>query len=57
VELWLPKKAEIYLDYRKHRYYRSHSYDHYLLFSVDSVEKPKDPQVPLTKTTEKPLAN
>ena len=57
VELWLPKKAEIYLDYRKHRYYRSHSYDHYLLFSVDSVEKPKDPKVPLTKTTEKPLAN
>jgi tetratricopeptide (TPR) repeat protein len=57
VELWLPKKAEIYLDYRKHRYYRSHSYDHYLLFSVDSVEKPKDPKVPLTETTEKPLAN
>jgi tetratricopeptide (TPR) repeat protein len=57
VELWLPKKAEIYLDYRKHRYYRSHSYDHYLLFSVDSVEKPKDPKVPLNETTEKPLAN
>jgi len=57
VELWLPKKAEIYLDYRKHRYYRSHSYDHYLLFSVDSVEKPKGPKVPLTETTEKPLAN
>ena len=57
VELWLPKKAEIYLDYRKHRYYRSHSYDHYLLFSVDSVEKPKDPKVPLTETTDKPLAN
>jgi tetratricopeptide (TPR) repeat protein len=57
VELWLPKKAEIYLDYRKHRYYRSHSYDHYLLFSVDSVEKPKEPKVPLTETTTKPLAN
>jgi Flp pilus assembly protein TadD len=57
VELWLPKKAEIYLDYRKRRYYRSHSYDHYLLFSVDSVEKPKGPKVPLTGTTEKPLAN
>jgi tetratricopeptide (TPR) repeat protein len=48
--LWLPKKAEIYLDYRKHRYYRSHSYDHYLLFSVDSSDKPKVPSVePTTK--------
>jgi tetratricopeptide (TPR) repeat protein len=44
VDLWLPKKAEIYLDYRKHRYYRSHSYDHYLLFSVDSTDKPNEPK-------------
>lgn len=54
VELWLPTKAEIYLDYRKHRYYRSHGYDHYLLFSVDSVDKPKDPKLP---PEEKPTAN
>jgi tetratricopeptide (TPR) repeat protein len=57
VELWLPNKAEIYLDYRKHRYYRSHGYDHYLLFSVDSVEKRNEPKVPSTGPTEKPLAN
>jgi len=57
VELWLPNKAEIYLDYRKHRYYRSHGYDHYLLFSVDSVEKRNEPKVPSTGPAEKPLAN
>jgi tetratricopeptide (TPR) repeat protein len=49
VQLWLPQKAEIYLDYRKHRYYRSHGYDHYLLFSVDSTEKPNEPKVPATE--------
>ena len=43
--------------FKAYHYYRSHSYDHYLLFSVDSVEKPKDPKVPLTETTEKPLGN
>ena len=43
--LWLPKKAEIYFDFRKHHYYRRHSFDQYMLFSVDSVEKDKAPQV------------
>jgi Flp pilus assembly protein TadD len=57
VELWLPQKAEIYLDYRKHRYYRSHSYDHYMLFSVDSVEKRNEPKAPPTEAIEKPLSN
>jgi tetratricopeptide (TPR) repeat protein len=57
VGLWLPTKAEIYLDYRKHRYYRSHSYDHYMLFSVDMVDKPNEPKVPATEPTTKPIAN
>lgn len=48
--LWLPKSAEIYFDFRKHRYYRRHSFDHYMLYSVDSDEKRKDP-------VSKPLAN
>jgi tetratricopeptide (TPR) repeat protein len=43
LELWLPVKADIYLDYRNHRYYRSHTYDHYMLFAVDSDEKRKEP--------------
>jgi hypothetical protein len=41
--LWLPKSAEIYFDFRKHRYYRRHSFDHYMLFAVDSEEKRKEP--------------
>jgi tetratricopeptide (TPR) repeat protein len=41
--LWLPKSAEIYFDFRKHRYYRRHSFDHYMLFAVDSQEKRKEP--------------
>ncbi len=52
-ELWLPQKAEIYLDFRKHRYYRSHTFDHYMLFSVDSEEKRKEP-LPIV---EKPVSN
>ena len=42
--LWLPKSAEIYFDFRRHRYYRRHSFDHYMLFAVDSNEKRKEPQ-------------
>ncbi len=43
--LWLPKSAEIYFDFRKHRYYRRHSFDHYMLFSTDTDEKRKEPVV------------
>ncbi len=50
IELWLPKSAELYFDFRKHRYFRRHSFDHFMLFSTESVEKysgPKeDPKVP-----------
>ena len=42
---FLPKTAEIYFDFRKHHYYRRHSFDHYMLFSVDADEKRKEPQV------------
>ena len=42
--LWLPKSAEIYFDFRKHRYYRRHSFDRYMLFSVESEEKDKPPK-------------
>ena len=43
MQLWLPQSAEIYLDFRRHRYYRKHSFDHYMLFSVDADEKRKEP--------------
>ncbi len=44
--LWLPKSAEIYFDFRKHHYYRRHSFDHYMLYSVDTNEKRKEPVAP-----------
>ncbi len=49
--LWLPKQAEIYFNLRKHSYYRRHTFDHYMLFSVDAEEKRKEPTVePSTQT-------
>jgi tetratricopeptide (TPR) repeat protein len=42
--LWLPKSVEIYFDFRKHRFYRRHSFNHYMLFSVDTDEKRKEPK-------------
>ena len=45
MSLWLPKSAEIYFDFRRRRYYRRHSFDHYMLFAVDSQEKHKPPKV------------
>lgn len=53
-QLWLPKSAEIYLDFRRHRYYRKHSFDHYMLFSVDADEKRKEPKAPADT---KPIEN
>ena len=44
VQLWLPQSAEIYLDFRRHRYYRKHSFDHYMLFSIDASDKQKAPK-------------
>lgn len=41
--LWLPKKVEIYFAFRKHHYYRRDSFDHYMLFSVDTEHKEKSP--------------
>jgi len=49
--LWLPKSAEIYFNFRKHRYYRRHSFNHYMLYSVDTEEKRKEP---VSKPTPKP---
>jgi tetratricopeptide (TPR) repeat protein len=37
--LWLPTNAEIYLDFRKHRYYRRHGFDHYMLFDVGTSQE------------------
>jgi tetratricopeptide (TPR) repeat protein len=39
VDLWLPKSVDLYLQYNRHRYFRRHSFDHYMLFSVKSEDK------------------
>jgi Flp pilus assembly protein TadD len=42
VELWLPKTAEVYLGFRAGRYHRKHSFDHYMLFSVDTEQQVRE---------------
>jgi tetratricopeptide (TPR) repeat protein len=54
LELWLPRSAEIYLDFRKHRYFRRHSFDHYMLFAVNTEEKPNAPKLPPSDPANKP---
>ena len=44
VELWLPKTAEVYLGFRAGRYHRKHSFDHYMLFSVDTEQHVRETQ-------------
>jgi tetratricopeptide (TPR) repeat protein len=49
VNLWLPRSAEVHFDWRGQRVHRRHSFDNYLLFSVDENErigKPKGANAP-----------
>jgi tetratricopeptide (TPR) repeat protein len=39
LDLWLPQHVDIFMEMNRHYYYRRHSYDHYQLFSTDSIEK------------------
>jgi tetratricopeptide (TPR) repeat protein len=41
-ELWLPKSAEVYMFFRGRRYYRKHSFEKYMLFSVDEEQKDRE---------------
>ncbi len=54
VQLWLPQSAEIYLDFRRHRYYRKHSFDHYMLFSIDATDTQKAPKEQPANTPPQP---
>ena len=45
-ELWLPLSAQLYFEFRKRRYFRRHSFDHFMLFSVDAAEKRNEPKEP-----------
>ena len=43
-DLWLPHSAELYFNLRNRRYHRRHSFDHFMLFAVDSAEKRNEPK-------------
>lgn len=38
-DLWLQKRAEVFMDFRGHRYRRVHTFTDFKLFSVDTEEK------------------
>jgi hypothetical protein len=42
--LWLQQRAEVYFDYRGHRYRRVHSFSDFKLFTVDTEQTVKTPK-------------
>lgn len=46
MQLWLPKSADLYMDFRRQRFHRRHSFGHYMLFSVGSSQKISQPKIP-----------
>lgn len=46
VRLWLPQTADLYIDYRGHRYQRRHKFSDFKLFWVETGEQVKAPQPP-----------
>lgn len=52
VDLWLPKRAEVFSDRRGRRYHRVHSFSDYMLFSVGDRQKMSAP-----KSDDTPPAN
>lgn len=44
--LWLPKNAELYFDFRRHRYHRIDRFENYKLFAVGASEKIGQPNIP-----------
>lgn len=42
-DLWLPKNADLYVNFNKHRFHRNESFDHFMLFATDATDKPNLP--------------
>jgi tetratricopeptide (TPR) repeat protein len=40
IDLWLPQSADLFLEINRRRYFRRHSFDHYMLFSTNTVDTP-----------------
>ena len=48
ISLWLPSSTDLYLDFRGRRIHRRHTYENYLLFSVQdkqNISKPKESKI------------
>jgi hypothetical protein len=43
VNLWLPQTAEVYFAWRGQQVHRRHSFDHYMLFTVDDKQRINTP--------------
>jgi len=39
IDLWLPRSGEVHFDWRGRRVHRRHSFENYLLFSIDENER------------------
>jgi hypothetical protein len=46
MQLWLPTSADLYMDFRRQRFHRRHSFSHYMLFSVGTSQKISQPKIP-----------
>jgi tetratricopeptide (TPR) repeat protein len=53
VDLWLPHSVDLFFELNRHRYYRRHSFDHYMLFAVNSEDKQLPPKESPPGTTVK----
>ena len=51
-DLWLPKSADLYVHFAKHRFHRSENFDHFMLFATDATDKPKFPTADSKNVTE-----
>ena len=56
-DVWLPANADLYFEYRKHRFHRLDTYSHYKLFSVDSTEKIREQPNNDANKSEAPAGN
>jgi tetratricopeptide (TPR) repeat protein len=54
VNLWLPRNAEVYSDWKGVRFHRWHTFDNYLLFNVDENERIGSPKGQNAPTNPKP---
>jgi len=53
IDLWLPQSVDLFFELNKHRYYRRHSFDHYMLFATNAEERQQVPKKSATPAPQK----